>query len=49
MEKHISLVGILNIVYESLTLIGACVLFTIAISFRYFFGLISRCSHNGME
>jgi hypothetical protein len=49
MEKHISLVGILNIVYGSLALIGAFVLFAIAIGFRYFFGFISRCSHNGMD
>lgn len=49
MEKHITLVGILNIVYESLALIGAFVLFAIAIGFRYFFGLISRCSHNAMD
>jgi len=49
MEKHITLVGILNIVYESLALIGAFVLFTIAIGFRYFFELISRCGHNGMD
>ncbi len=49
MEKHISLVGILNIVYASLALIGAFVLFTIAIGFRYFFELISRYSHNGMD
>ena len=49
MEKHISLVGILNIVYEALSLIGACVLFAIAIGFRYFFEFISRYSHHGMD
>ena len=49
MEKHISLVGILNIVYNSFTLIGAFVLFAIAIGFRYFFELISRCGHHGMD
>ncbi|MGD0036559.1 MAG: hypothetical protein ABSC53_04615 [Bacteroidota bacterium] len=49
MEKHISLVGILNIVYNALGLIGAFVLFAIAIGFRYFFELISRCGHHGMD
>jgi hypothetical protein len=49
MEKHISLVGILNIVYESLSLIGAFVLFAIAFGFRYFFEFISRYSHHGMD
>ena len=49
MEKHISLVGILNIVYEFFALIGACVLFAIAIGFRYFFELISRYDHHGMN
>jgi ABC-type uncharacterized transport system permease subunit len=49
MEKHISLVGILNIVYESLSIIGAFVLFFIAMGFKYFFGFISRYSHHGMD
>jgi hypothetical protein len=49
MEKHISLVGILNIVYESLSILGAFVLFVIAMSFRYFFQFISRYSHHGMD
>jgi hypothetical protein len=49
MEKHISLVGILNIVYEFFSLMGACVLFAIAIGFRYFFELISRYDHHGMN
>ena len=49
MEKHISLVGILNIVYEGLSLMGAFILFAIAMGFRYFFGLISRYSHHGMD
>ena len=49
MEKHISLVGILNIVYNALGLIGAFVLFAIAIGFRYFFELISRCGRHGMD
>jgi hypothetical protein len=49
MEKHISLVGILNFVYNAFSLIGACVLFIIAFGFRYFFELISRYSHHGMD
>ncbi|RPI04145.1 MAG: hypothetical protein EHM64_10870 [Ignavibacteriae bacterium] len=49
MEKHISLVGILNIVYDSFALIGSFVLFAIAIGFRYFFEIISRYSHHGMD
>jgi hypothetical protein len=49
MEKHITLVGILNIVYESLGIIGSFVLFAIAIGFRYFFELISRFDHHGMD
>ena len=49
MEKHISLVGILNIVYESFAIIGAFVLFAIAMGFRYFFEMISRYNHHGMD
>ncbi len=49
MEKHITLVGILNIVYEFFALIGACVLFAIAMGFRYFFEVLSRYHHNGMD
>jgi hypothetical protein len=49
MEKHITLVGILNIVYESLGIIGSFVLFAIAIGFRYFFEFISRYSHHGID
>jgi hypothetical protein len=49
MEKHITLVGILNIVYESLSIIGAFVLFAISIGFKYFFGLVCRYGHNGMD
>jgi hypothetical protein len=49
MEKHISLVGIINIVYNALGIIGAFVLFAISIGFRYFFELISRCGHHGMD
>ena len=39
MEKHITLVGIPNIVYESLSILGAFVLFAISIGFRYFFAI----------
>jgi hypothetical protein len=49
MEKHITLVGILNIVYEFFALIGACVLFAIALGFRYFFEILSRYHHYGTE
>jgi len=35
MEKHVTLVGILNIVYRSLAIIGAIVLFGIAYGFSY--------------
>ena len=49
MEKHSTLVGILNIVYESLGIIGSFVLFAIAIGFRYFFEFISRFDHHGMD
>ncbi|MCX6121016.1 MAG: hypothetical protein NTX44_05310 [Ignavibacteriales bacterium] len=49
MEKHFTLVGILNIVYDSFALIGSFVLFAIAIGFRYFFELISRYNHHGMD
>jgi hypothetical protein len=49
MEKHFTLVGILNIVYDSFALIGAFVLFAISFGFRYFFELISRYHHHGMD
>ncbi len=49
MEKHITLVGILNIVYSSLAILGALILFALAIGFKYLFGLIARFSDNGMH
>jgi len=49
MEKHITLVGILNIVYNFLSLIGSLILFAIAAGFRYFFELISRYIHEACE
>jgi hypothetical protein len=49
MEKHITLVGVLNLVYRSMAIIGAFVLFVIAFGFGYFIELISRFDHNGMN
>ena len=49
MEKHITLVGILNIVYRSLAIIGALVLFALSFGFRYFMEFISRFDHNDMH
>jgi hypothetical protein len=37
MEKHVKLVGILNIVYRSLAIIGAMVLLAIAVGFGYIY------------
>ncbi|HTP13232.1 MAG TPA: hypothetical protein VMM37_06360, partial [Bacteroidota bacterium] len=42
MEKHIKLVGILNIVYRSTTIIGACVLFLLAALFGRFMEFLER-------
>jgi hypothetical protein len=42
MEKHISLVGILNIVYRALILLGAGVLFVLAASFGYLIDALVR-------
>ncbi len=49
MEKHITLVGILNIVYNSLSLAGSFFLFAIAGGFKYLLEYIDRASHNGMQ
>lgn len=49
MEKHITLVGILNIVYDSLALIGSFVLFAVAIGFRYFIEFITRVSDDRIQ
>jgi len=49
MEKHITLVGILNIVYRSLAIFGSLILFAIAIGFRFFFEFVSRYSHHEMN
>jgi hypothetical protein len=49
MEKHITLVGILNIVYRSLAIIAALVLFGIAYGFGYLMRFISHFDHNEMQ
>jgi hypothetical protein len=49
MEKHITLVGIVNIAYESLTLIGSFILFIIAYGFRYIMEFASRYDRGGMS
>jgi hypothetical protein len=49
MEKHVTLVGILNIVYRSLAIIGALILFALAFGFGYLMEFISRFDHNGMH
>jgi hypothetical protein len=42
MEKHIQLVGILNIVYRSLVIFAALILFVIAAGFRHFIEMLVR-------
>ena len=42
MDKHITLVGILNIVYRSLMLLGALILFAIAMGFGGLIEFLSR-------
>jgi hypothetical protein len=42
MEKHIQLVGILNLVYRSLAILGALVLFVLAAGFEGFFDYLVR-------
>jgi hypothetical protein len=49
MEKHIKLVGILNIVYRSLAIFGALVLFALAIGFGYFMEIISHFKHSDIQ
>ncbi|MGA3287632.1 MAG: hypothetical protein ABSD46_09410 [Bacteroidota bacterium] len=49
MEKHITLVGILNIVYRSLAMIGALILFALAFGFGYLMEFISRFDRNEMH
>lgn len=42
MEKHIQLVGILNIVYRSIAILGSLVLFVLAAGFATFFEYLIR-------
>ncbi len=49
MEKHIKLVGILNIVYRSLTLLGALVLIGLAIGFRFIIEFVQQFEHHNMQ
>jgi hypothetical protein len=49
MEKHITLVGILNIVYRSLAIIGSAVLFGIAYGFGYLMKFISHFDHSNVH
>jgi hypothetical protein len=42
MEKHVHLVGILNIVYRSIVIVGACVLFAIAMMAGHIFDILIR-------
>jgi hypothetical protein len=42
MEKHVTLVGILNIVYRSMAIIGAIVLFCLAYGFGFLMKFISH-------
>jgi len=49
MEKHIQLVGILNIVYRSLMLIGSFIVLAIASMFPYLFDFICRHAHGDCQ
>jgi hypothetical protein len=49
MEKHIKLVGILNIVYRSLAIFGALVLFALAIGFGYVMEIVSHFKHSQIQ
>ncbi len=49
MEKHVTLVGILTIVYRSMAIIGAIVLFCLAYGFGYLMKFISHFDHNEMQ
>jgi hypothetical protein len=49
MEKHISLVGILNIVYRALILLGAGVLFVLAALFGYLIDALVRWGSIGPD
>ena len=49
MEKHITLVGILNIVYRAIAIIGAGVLFLAAYGFNFVNKIVSHFDHTEME
>jgi hypothetical protein len=49
MEKHLPLVGILNLVYRALLIIGGLVLAALAIGFRYLLELVSYSNHHHMD
>ena len=49
MEKHVTLVGILNIVYRSMAIIGAIVLFCLAYGFGFLMKFISHFDHNEIQ
>jgi hypothetical protein len=48
-EKHIQLVGILNIVYRSLVILGSILLVLIAAGFRRFFDMLLRMNPADMN
>jgi len=49
MDKHITLVGILNIVYRTMAIIGAAVLFIIAYGFSFLIKIISHFDDTEMQ
>jgi hypothetical protein len=49
MEKHVTLVGILNIVYRSMAIVGAIVLFCLAYGFSFLMKIISHFNHNEIQ
>jgi hypothetical protein len=49
MEKHIKLVGILNIVYRAMAIIGAIVLFILAYGFSFVMRIISHFDNTDMQ
>jgi hypothetical protein len=49
MEKHITLVGILNIVYSGFALIGSLVLFAVGFGFRYIMEIAVRMDPHGVH
>jgi hypothetical protein len=49
MEKHIKLVGILNIVYRAMAIIGAIVLFILAYGFSFVMRIISRFDNTDLQ